>query len=94
LPRPAQPPVSVRRLVVRFVLAGIPALTAAIVITAIASERIGTRIGVQDAQRVSFVAAALVAEQGLQDGLLHGDPVAKEAMDEVVSRYIVQGSLE
>jgi two-component system, NarL family, sensor kinase len=92
-PRPAQPTVSVRRLVVRFVLAGIPALTAAIVITAIASERIGTRIGVQDAKRVSFVAAALVAEQGLEDGLLNGQPAARDAMDDVVRRYIVRGSL-
>ena len=92
-PRPTQPPVSVRRLVVRFVLAGIPALTAAIVITAIASERIGTRIGVQDAKRVSFVAAALVAEQGLEDGLLKGEPAAKVTMDEVVKSYIVRGSL-
>jgi signal transduction histidine kinase len=92
-PRPVQPPVSVRRLVVRFVLAGIPALTAAIVITAIASERIGTRIGVQDAKRVSFVAAALVAEQGLEDGLLSGQATAQDTMDDVVRRYIVRGSL-
>lgn len=91
--RRAQPPISVKRLVTRFVLAGIPALTAAIVITAIASVRIGTRLGVEDAKRVSFVAGALVAEQGLHDSLLRLDPAAITQVDEVVRKYVIRGSL-
>ncbi|MBI4934387.1 MAG: sensor histidine kinase [Actinobacteria bacterium] len=88
-----QPPISVRRLVIRFALAGIPALIAVIVITAIASVRIGTRLGIDDARRISFVAATLVQEQGLEDGLLTGDPVAIAAVDDVVRTYVIRGYL-
>ena len=88
-----QPPVSVRRLVVRFALAGIPALIAVIVITAIASVRIGTRLGIDDARRVSFVAATLVEEQGLDDGLLAGDPDSIAKVDDVVRTYVIRGYL-
>jgi signal transduction histidine kinase len=88
-----QPPISVRRLVIRFALAGIPALIAVIVITAIASVRIGTRLGIDDARRISFVAATLVEEQGLQDGLLTGDPDAIAAVDNVVTTYVIRGYL-
>lgn len=88
-----QPPVSVRRLVVRFALAGIPALIAAIVFTAIASVRIGTKLGITDARRVSFVAATVVEEQGLDDGLLTGDPDSITKVDEIVRTYVIRGSV-
>lgn len=85
--------VSVRRLVIRFALAGLPALAAAIVITAVASVRIGTKLGIDDAKRVNWVSAALVQDQVLSDGLLRGEPEAIDAVDQMVRNYIVQGSL-
>lgn len=93
LPTGHQPPVSVRRLVVRFALAGIPVLAAAIVITAIASVRIGTKLGIEDAKRVNYVSALLVQDQAVDDGLLVGDPASITKVDEFVNRYIVRSSL-
>ena len=89
----AQAPVSVRRLVVRFALAGLPVLAAAIVVTAIASVRIGTKLGIDDAKRVSYASALLVEEQALQEELLEGDPDAIAAMDAFVRQYILRSSL-
>jgi two-component system, NarL family, sensor kinase len=88
-----QPTVSVRRLVIRFVLAGLPALAAAIVVTAVASVRIGTRLGIDDATRVNWVASTVVEDQGLDDALLAGDPAAIAKVDTVVRRYVVRASL-
>ncbi|MEZ5215275.1 MAG: histidine kinase [Ilumatobacteraceae bacterium] len=85
--------ISVRRLVVRFVLAGLPALAAAVVITAAASVRIGTALGVDDAKRVNWVASSLVEEQVLSDALLDGDPQAIAAVDRMVREYVIRGSL-
>ena len=82
-PSGPQAPVSVRRLVIRFALAGIPVLAAAIVITAIASVRIGTKLGIEDAKRVNYVSALLVQDQVLDDGLLMGDPESITAVDSV-----------
>ena len=89
----SQAPVSVRRLVVRFALAGLPVLAAAIVVTAIASVRIGTKLGIDDAKRVSYASALLVEEQALEEGLLEGDPDAIARMDDFVRKYILRSSL-
>jgi two-component system, NarL family, sensor kinase len=88
-----QPPISVRRLVIRFALAGVPALVLVIVVTAIASVRIGTRLGIEDARRTSFAAATLVDEQGLTNALLTGDPDAITKVDRVVNTYVIRGFL-
>ncbi len=93
VPTGPQAPVSVRRLVVRFALAGVPVLAAAIVITAIVSVRIGTKLGIQDAKRVNYVSALLVESQAVQDDLLVGDAGAITVVDEFVNKYIVRGSL-
>jgi hypothetical protein len=85
--------VSVRRLVLRFALAGVPVLAAAIVITAIASVRIGTKLGIEDAKRVNAVSALLVTDHALEEGLVTGDTDAITKMDEFVHRYVLRGSL-
>ena len=85
--------VSVRRLVLRFALAGLPALAAAIVVTAVASVRIGTRLGIEDAKRTTWVSARIVEDQQLDDAFLAGDPAAIARTDEFVGRYVVRGAL-
>lgn len=88
-----QPVISVRRLVGRFALAGLPALAAVIVITAAASVRVGTRLGIADAKRVNWLGSAVVEQQGLDDSLLDGSTAALAKVDAVVRRYVVRGSL-
>ena len=90
-PRP--PVVSVRRLVLRFALAGLPALAAAIVVTAVASVRIGTRLGIEDAKRTTWVSAQIVRDRFLDDALLAGDHNAIVRLDEFVRTYVVRGAL-
>lgn len=85
--------VSVSRLVLRFALAGMPVLVAAIVVTAVASVRIGTQLGIDDARRINWVSSTVVEEQGLSDGLLVGDDAAVAKVNDVVNRYVVRGSL-
>ncbi|MFM2078549.1 MAG: hypothetical protein RJA49_2439 [Actinomycetota bacterium] len=89
----ADRPISVRRLVTRFALAGLPVLAAAIVVTAIASVRIGTKLGIEDAKRVSYVATRLVQEQRLDDRILTSDPTAIIEMNRFVHDYLLHDSL-
>ena len=86
-------PVSVRRLVTRFALAGLPVLAAAIVVTAIASVRIGTKLGIDDAKRVSFVATKLVNDHVLDDRIVTMDPAAILEMDRFVHDYVLTDKL-
>ena len=89
----AERPVSVRRLVTRFALAGLPVLAAAIVVTAVASVRIGTRLGIDDAKRVSYVASKLVHEHALDDRIVAMDPTAIVEMDRFVHDYVLTDEL-
>lgn len=89
----AERPVSVRRLVTRFALAGLPVLAAAIVVTAIASVRIGTKLGIDDAKRVSYVASKLVHDHALDDRLVTMDPTAVVEMDRFVHDYVLTDKL-
>lgn len=86
-------PVSVRRLVTRFALAGLPVLAAAIVVTAIASIRIGTKLGIDDAKRVSLVASKLVHDHALDDRIVTMDPTAIVEMDRFVHDYVLTDNL-
>jgi two-component system, NarL family, sensor kinase len=96
--RTARPQViSVRRMVLRFALAGLPALAAAIVITAVASVRIGTKLGIDDAVRITSVSAQIVEDLALTDDLVGNDKAAAQdarlKIDKVVRQYIVRGAL-
>lgn len=93
LPHASTRSVSVSRLVLRFALAGLPVLAAAIVVTAVASVRIGTKLGIDDARRVTWVASRVVEEQAVTDALLTGDPQAIDRVNEAVNTYVVRGSL-
>ncbi len=90
-------PVPVRRLVLRFVLAGLPALVAAVVITAVASVRVGTQQGITDAKRVTEVGGLVIENLGLSDALLTLDQnnmpprAAVAQVDEVVQKYVKKG---
>ncbi|MEZ5261637.1 MAG: sensor histidine kinase [Acidimicrobiia bacterium] len=92
-PSPGSRSVSVSRLVLRFALAGLPVLAAAIVVTAVASVRIGTELGIDDARRVTFVAGRVIEEQAVTDALLDGDPIAVDRINRAVNSYVVRGSL-
>lgn len=88
-------PVPVRRLVLRFVLAGLPALVAAVVITAVASVRVGTQQGIKEAKRITAFGVLVVEDLGFTDNsILQLDENNKppqqtvDHLDKVVQRYI------
>ncbi len=86
-------PVPVGRLVLRFALAGLPAVLAAVVITAWASVRVGTKQGIEDAKRVSFASGRIVETIGLDDSIAVADPDAITKLDAVVRQYVKKAAL-
>lgn len=86
-------PVPVRRLVLRFALAGLPAVLAAVVVTAWASVRVGTQQGIEDAKRVAYVSGRVVEELGLDDAIATRDPAATAKLDRVVQEFVKQGAV-
>lgn len=86
-------PVPVGRLVLRFALAGLPAVLVAVVVTAWASVRVGTDQGIQDAKRVAFVSGRIVEAIGLDDRIVDRDPEAIAKLDAVVREYVKKAAL-
>jgi two-component system, NarL family, sensor kinase len=91
--RLATAPVSVRRLVLRFALAGFVALVLVSVVTALVSQRIGTDLAVTDARRVTVASTKGIIEPVLDDALLSRDSAALERLDQAVRRDVLGGSL-
>ena len=72
-------PISVRKFVLRFAIAGFVALVFVAMFTAIASRRIGTDQAIDEAKRVAAVSSGIVAPY-LDDDAVEMD---SEALDEV-----------
>ncbi len=87
--------VNVRRLVVRFVFAGVVALVVVSIFTAWASQREANQQAIADARRVTLVSAKGIIEPNLTDALLPptADRTQFERLDRVVRTTMLDGSL-
>ncbi len=87
--------VNVRRLVIRFVLAGVGALVVVSIFTAWASQREANQQAIADARRVTLVSAKGIIEPNLTDALLPPTPdrAQYERLDRVVRTTMLDGSL-
>ncbi len=90
----AEPPmISVRRLLLRFVITGLAALVVLATVTAIVSRRVGTTEAVDEAARVSAIAGRGIVEPALTPAVMRGDEAALAAFDRRMREDLVQGSL-
>ena len=86
-------PVSVRRYVMRFALAGLPVLVLVIIFTALASVRIGEHLAIDNATKSNRIAAMEVEVHALDDGILFGDPATLARIDALVHDFVIEDSL-
>lgn len=86
-------PVSVRAVMLRFVLTGFVALVIVSLVTAWVSRRVGTDQASEDAERVAWVSAHGVVAPVLTDEVADRDRDALEAMDHAVRDLVLRGSL-
>lgn len=84
---------SVRRVVIRFALAGLVALGLVVALTAWASRRVGTEQAIADAKQVTWVNLRGIVEPALTDGLLDQDAASLERLDSAVRESVLRGSL-
>lgn len=87
------PGVSVRRLVLRFVLTSLAGLIVLATVTAVVSRRVGTAEAVGEANRVGAIAGHGIIEPALTPALLRGDARALARFDRRVREDLLQGSL-
>jgi two-component system, NarL family, sensor kinase len=86
-------PVSVRAVMLRFVLTGFVTLVILALGTAWVSRNVGTEQAIQDARRVSWVTARGIVAPVLTDDVLDKDAGALETLDAAVREYVLRGSL-
>jgi signal transduction histidine kinase len=86
-------PIVVSRLVLRYGVTGLVALVIVAVVTALVSRSIGTREAIQDAIRVTSLAAGAAVEPVLDDGILDRNPDVIANLDRVVRDQVLRGSL-
>jgi signal transduction histidine kinase len=86
-------PASIKKLIVRFSIGAIAALTLVSVFTAFASRRVGTERAIAEARNATFYIAKGVIETNASDGLLSGDPTAVQRLDDRVDAAVIRGSL-
>ena len=86
-------PASIKKLIIRFSIGAIAALTLVSVFTAFASRRVGTERAIADARNATFYIAKGVIETNADDGLREGDPVAISRLDNRVHAAVLSGSL-
>ncbi len=77
----------------RFALAGVIALVIVGIATAIASRRVGEREAIANARTTTVTKAQGLVAPALTDGVLNGTPAAIGAVDAVVRRDVLDGSL-
>lgn len=77
----------------RFAIAGIVALAVVSAVTAFASRRVGTRLAIDDAERVTETSATGIVAPLLDDGVLAQDRASLERLDAVVRSSVLRGSL-
>lgn len=85
--------VSVRRLVLRFTMAGVIALIVATVVTALFSREVGTDLAIADARRTTWVTGVGIVEPVLDDAVLDTDAAALDRLDTAIRKSVLQGSL-
>jgi len=85
--------VAISRLVVRYALVAFVTLTVVAVVTAYASRRLGTDEAIDDAIRVTTIAATAAVEPLLTDELLALDPDAIARVDAAVRKQVLGGPL-
>ena len=87
-------PISVRKFVLRFAIAGFVALVFVAMLTAVASRRVGTDQAIDEAQRVAKVSSGIVTPY-LDDGVVDmDDPEALSDLNDAVKNLVIQGSLK
>ena len=83
------PPVSLRRIAVRFIVISSLGLVALAAVTALLSRRIATQEAIIDARRITTVISDGLVRQAVTPELLAGDPKAIATFGEVVRSSIV-----
>jgi two-component system NarL family sensor kinase len=86
-------PASIKKLIIRFSIGAIAALTLVSVFTAFASRRVGTERAIAEARNATFYIAKGVIETNASDGLFSGDPTAVQRLDDRVDAAVIRGSL-
>ncbi len=86
-------PISVRSFVLRFAIAGFVALVFVVMLTAVASRRVGTEQAIDEAKRVAFVSASGIVAPLLDDDVVAMDRAALDRVDAAVRDFVLQGSL-
>jgi signal transduction histidine kinase len=89
----ALPAISVKRLMLRFVLTGLAGLVILAAVTAFMSRRVGTSEAIDEAGRIGLVTGRGIIEPAIGPGLLRGDEGAIAAMDRLVRDQVLHGSL-
>ena len=85
-------PISVRKFVLRFAIAGFVALIFVAMFTAIASRRIGTDQAIDEAKRVASVSSGIVAPY-LDDEAVQMDREALDDLNTAINDLVLQGQL-
>ena len=85
--------VSVAGLVWRFTMAGLIALSAVAIIMALLSRRVGTDRAIEDARSISVLTGRGIIEPSITDDLVTMSPAAIDAVDALVRRSVLEGSL-
>ncbi len=86
-------PLTVRRLIALFVLAGMVALSTAVSVTAWASRRSGLTQATREARQTTWLIAVGIVEPAITPGVLQRDAVALNALHELVSARVLNDSL-
>lgn len=87
------PEVSVRRIVVRFVVTAIIGLAVLAAVTAFISRRVGTEESIDEAQRIAWITGKGIVEPNVTAALVRGEPQARVRFDRLVRDNLLQGSL-
>ena len=86
-------PLTVRRLIALFVLAGMVALSTAVSVTAWASRRSGLTQATREARQTTWLIAVGIVEPAITPGVLQRDAAALDALHELVSARVLNDSL-
>ena len=86
-------PASIKKLIVRFSIGAIAALTLVSVFTAFASRRVGTEQAIADAKNATYYIAKGIIETNADDGLLTGNEDSIQRLDERVHAAVLSGPL-
>jgi two-component system NarL family sensor kinase len=86
-------PPSVRAAVAKFALGGLAATLVLAVVGVLVLGRISRDDAVNNAKKLTAVVGREVVQPTLSDGLVHGDPVARARLDQVVRAHVLKGDI-